>query len=63
MNPYSIRCRSSFSILSLQGRFMAARRLLARGRPCGGAEHFVNDYLENNITLDAGNLSKIRTPT
>ena len=50
MNQYFIRCRSSFSILSLQGSLMAAKRLLARGRPCGGAEHFVNYLITLRIT-------------
>lgn len=54
INPYFVRYRSSFSILSLEGRFKAARRLLARGRLCGGAEHFANFQ----ITLSLFNADK-----
>ena len=52
MNPCSVRCRSSFSILSLEEMFKAARRLLARGRlgVCGGAEHFANFQITLRLT-------------
>ena len=44
MTSYFVRCKSSCSILGLEGRSKASRRLLARGRLvlCGGAEHFAN---------------------
>ena len=50
MIPYFVRCRSSFSILRLEGMFKAARRLLARGRLWGGAEHFANFQITLSLT-------------